>query len=327
MPGVWDTMGAFGGDMAGAFGGAGAKDAFNQQFNDFRGGARDVWAHIAGDANHPGIFGTGQYHTDTPTVDPGAAAIPGAAQMQQQAQQGAVDAAGRSAPNMTAAQINTGPQDQFRGQQAYLAQQLADQSMGRGPSVAQTQLRQGTDRNLAQAYALASATPQNAGTAREIANQRSMISQQGASDSATLALQEQLQARNQLGQVLAGARGQDIGVASDQAQLQQQAGAANQGAQLQQSALNDQMVRYYLGMGMSLAEAQQQAQMQIQQLQIQAQLGAAGINAGAYSSAAGANGRLAGGVLSGIGSAFAAGATGGASTALNAAASGLKNPY
>lgn len=221
------------------------------------GWVQDVSREVLGTGQKPGIFGHGQY-------TPGTAAgnIPGYDAWQKQMQEGAAAAGGRAAP-----QLNMGNADVWRTQQLGLARQLTDQANGAGPSLANAQLQQATDRNMAQAMAMAQANPNNPGALRMVANQRAAAGQQAASDSATMRLQEQLQARNQLGQVLAGARGQDIGVASENAQLQGQ-----------QNALNQQAVQFYLGQGMSLAQAQQQAQLEMERLRLQGYLGAQGAN-------------------------------------------------
>lgn len=104
-------------------------------------------------------------------------------------------------------------QDQARAQQMALINQLQNQASGLGPSLAQAQLQQATDRNMQQAMALG-VSQRGAGQGaalHNIANQRAGIGQQMAGDSAMLRLQEQLQARQMLGGLLGGMRGQDIG--------------------------------------------------------------------------------------------------------------------
>jgi hypothetical protein len=82
------------------------------------------------------------------------------------------------------------------GHQGELTQMYLDSARGTGPSVAQMQLKQGTDRNMQQAAALiGSQRGYNPGAQRQIATQRAQIGQQMAGDSAMLRLQEQMQAR------------------------------------------------------------------------------------------------------------------------------------
>jgi len=225
----------------------------------------------------PGFFGTGTY-----TPNPQNFQIPMFNGFQQYLGNLYNTAGDRAAPQVDASQ-----QAQFRQGQTTLAAQLAAQANGTGPSLAQGQLQRATDQNLGQALAMAQAAgPNNAGAARQVAYQRGNISQQAAGDSAQLRLQEQMQAQNQLGQVLAGARGQDLGLAGDNAQLQ-----------AQQNALNDQAVRAYLSMGMTLAQAQAAANQNYEQIRSGAFQGAAGNQIG---------GKVVGGVLN-AGSAFAGG--------------------
>jgi hypothetical protein len=230
----------------------------------------------------PSFLGSGTYQ-----VNPGAFDIPGANFYQsfisnQLGQNGQPGVANRPAPQLDGSQ-----QEQFRAGQMDLASALAAQANGTGPSVAQGQFQHATDTNLAQALAMAQAAgPNNAGAARNVAYQRGDISQQAAGDSAQLRLQEQMQARNQLGQVLAGARGQDLGLAGDNAQLQGQ-----------QNALNDQAVRAYMSMGLTLAQAQAQAQQDLEKLRMGSFYASAGNEIG---------GKILGGVLS-AGGAFAGG--------------------
>ncbi len=204
-----------------------------------------------------------------------------------------------------AATIAQGPQDQFRAQQMNLAQQLGAGAAGHGPSAAQAQLKLATDRNMAQSLALALGARggNQAGAMKQAQMQRAMIGQEAGAQSAALAAQEQQAAQQSLGQVLGAGRGADIGMATDQAGLQQQtnlqqgtmqqgANVANQAAlnaqSLQQGTFNQQanaanlqagvdqqkqkdgLVQSYLAQGMALDQAQQQAE--IQQRQFNASL-------------------------------------------------------
>lgn len=185
--------------------------------------------------------------------DPAAAQLPGYDSWRTQLAGGALGAAGRLGP-----QVNTGPQSEVRSDQTALTRMLMDQALGRGPSIAQAQLQQATDRNLSQAAALgasqASGT-RGAGALRQIANQRAAIGQQMVADSSLLRLQEQMQARGLLGQHLGGMRGQDIGLASEQARVG-----------LQTQAMNDDLVKFYTQAGLDLDSAQRAAAMKLQEM-------------------------------------------------------------
>lgn len=138
-------------------------------------------------------------------------------------------------PQVQAATINQDPQAQFRQGQSQLAQQLMQQAQGQGPSIAAAQMQAGMDQAMQNQMAgLASQRGMNAGLAGRL------VAQQGADQQAKIAqqaglmrLQEQNQAQQQLGQALAQGRQQDIGLATTQAEMQQQAGLA--GSQMQQA--------------------------------------------------------------------------------------------
>lgn len=206
--------------------------------------------------------------------DPSAASMPGYDDWKSKLAAGAQGAGARMGPT-----LDTGPQSQVRAQQDQLSQMLMDQAMGRGPSVAQDQLRQATDRNMSQAMALGAsqgAGSRSAGVLRQVGDQRAQIGQQMAGDSSMLRLQEQLGARQMLGQQLGGMRGQDMGLASEQARLA-----------LQSQAQNDDLVKFYTQAGMSLDQAQMAARMEMQRMQSGYQLGNEQLQQGAYNTAMG----------------------------------------
>lgn len=110
-----------------------------------------------------------------------------------------------------APQLNQSQSNAARAQTQSLADALAAQARGEGPSIAQNQLRQATDRSLAQTLAAAQAAPGNPVlAARNAMNQQAQINRGAAMDSAMLRNQEQLNAQGQLGSVLNSMRGQDL---------------------------------------------------------------------------------------------------------------------
>lgn len=170
--------------------GSGGFDPFGWAFggSDRQGGS--LTSLFGGNGNDPGLLGLGVRDVHSTSIDP------------------------------NAGYYNTGPQDQWRDQQQTLASLYAQQAAGNGPSLAQGQLQQATDRNMQQAMALG-ASQRGAGTAgglKSIFDHQSQIGSQMASDSALLRLQEQMAARNALGGILNAGRGQDMGVASAQQQ-------------------------------------------------------------------------------------------------------------
>lgn len=133
----------------------------------------------------------------------------------------------------TAARIRGEEQEQFRARQLGLVQGLEDTIAGKAPSVAEIQLRDAADRNIAQQYAMAaSARGQNIGLAQRGAAQNAAgIGAQLGRDASLLRAQEIAQARGLLGGVLAQGRDSDINLATNQAGLEQQATLANANAQ------------------------------------------------------------------------------------------------
>lgn len=256
-----------------------------------------------------------------------------------------------------AAQIAMGPQDQFRGQQNWLSGLLGAGAMGLGPSAAQAQLQQATGRNMSQALsmALAARGGTQGAALKQAGMQRALISQDAGLQSAQLRAQEMQAAQQAMGGVLAQGRGADIGLATDQAGLQQQRmmqqGAFNQQAagqnasfqqqqMLQQGAMNQQMgianldalmqqqrqkddlVARYLGMGIALDQASYMADLQQKQfnagLLSNQVMGYEGINTGANSGTAAALGQglnAIGGIVATGVNAFGGGGGGAAQTA------------
>jgi hypothetical protein len=121
-----------------------------------------------------------------------------------------------------------------------LQNMLMAQAQGGGPNPAAEQLKQGTNRNIAQAYALGQSQPNNAGAARNIANNVAGINQQSASDAAQQRMQQQLSAQQQLGQISLGQYGTAGRLLTDAEQLQLQQAQGNQQAALNAQAINAQ---------------------------------------------------------------------------------------
>jgi hypothetical protein len=142
-----------------------------------------------------------------------------------------------------AANINQGNANQVRDQQMALNQNLAGIVNGAQSGMGANQLAQAQASNLAAANALAQSgrTGQNANLiARNLANSTANVNSQAAAQAAQTALQEQQAARSALGQNLAQVAGQDIGLATNQAGLNQQ-------ANLQNAALGQNMAQFNAG--------------------------------------------------------------------------------
>lgn len=299
-------------------------------------GINSVPGGLFGNSKDAGILGTGQFKgqgvdinggafTDTAKQDALGGSFAQALAASQARQAGQVQGAQLGpAREIQGAVIDKSQQDQFRGQQMSLADALNQQAMGNGPSLAQSQLRQATEGNIANALAMAAS--QRGGNPalaqRNAAMNVAAANQQAAAQSADLRAQEQMAARGQLGQVLSSGRGQDIGLAQGQAelnqganlanqsavnqfsitgaQLQQQANLANQQAALQQQAQNDAQARFYQGQQADMLDKQKAAQMALETLKVNQNSALQGANAQGYANASQARGNLIGGIGSGI---------------------------
>lgn len=168
---------------------------------------------------------------------------------QQAAIQAQIAAAAQIAPTTlaNAATLDPAQQAQMRAAQQGLISGLQGAINGTDPSIAAIMLRQATDRNVANQYALAqAANGMNTGLAQRTAMINAAdMNQTAIAQQAMLRAQEIQAARGQLGSVLDSARGADIALATNQAGLQQQTNLANAGAlnataaqqaQLQQAA-------------------------------------------------------------------------------------------
>ncbi len=210
----------------------------------------------------PGVLQDGTYAGNRQTVADHAARIAGQQNLQMQAGQ------------MSAAQMDPAQQE-YRAKQMALAGMLNQQAMGNGPSGAQMQLKQATDRGLSQAMALGASYRGGNALAgmRQAQFAQADMQQNAANQSAQIRAQEQQSAQQALISHLAQGRQQDIGFAAQQAGFNQQANQVNAGFQqdanmanlqggIQQNAQKESLVQQYLQMGMTLDQANYQAQVQ-----------------------------------------------------------------
>jgi hypothetical protein len=202
-------------------------------------------AFFFGDGKTPGVLGTGQY-------DPGTASLKNGDKLR-----GELDAEKRAVDARTAPMMNTAASNEGRNLQMTLAGDLLAASRGDGPSVAQEQLRQGTQANLAAQVAAANSMrgPGAAAGAGQLMATRAAAGQQMASDSALLRAEEVSQARAQLGQVATASRGQDIDIAGADQQIAME-------MQRQKDAFKTQL----LAMGLNADEAELQAELELKRM-------------------------------------------------------------
>lgn len=147
-----------------------------------------------------------------------------------------------------------------------LAGMLMQQANGGGPNLAAQQERTATDRNIAQAYAMAQSNPNNPANARNVANQAAAANQQAAADSATQRMQQQLSTQQQLQSLGLGQLGTAGSLMTDEQRLQlsqsqgnQNAALAAQGQNLQQTIANQQLASGLAQKGADIAANTAQA--------------------------------------------------------------------
>lgn len=135
-----------------------------------------------------------------------------------------------------------------RDRQASLADQLALAARGEGPSAAQDELRQATERNVRAAMAQAQSSRGNPALASMIASrQATMANQQAAGQAGALRAREIQDAQRTLAQLSGQMRGQDQSSEQFQANLDQAINLANLQANLQGRSLYEGMAQENLG--------------------------------------------------------------------------------
>lgn len=212
----------------------------------------EVQPFFFGNEQHQGMFGGNRTVQDPYAINPNAYDMPGYNAWQTMLAQKGKEAGSRNT-------INLNDAAQGRDIQMDLIQKLQAQARGEGPSIAQAQLQQATDQNVANTMALA-ASGRGAGAggvAYNAQNQGAAARQKMAGDSGMLRLQEQMQAQNMLADVSGQMRGQDL---------------SQQGLTLQQTAMNDELVKFYTQAGLSLEQARQQAQQALQEIRVKQQV-------------------------------------------------------
>lgn len=218
----------------------------NQQTSDITAGLRAQYAADQADRAAPLAGATPPAQASLATVpglprvaDIGAAQAPGS-QLQRVGNITAANAAPTTLARVdpiTGATIDQGASDQTRGQQETSLAGLRAAATGAVPSAAELQLRQTTDRNVKNQYALAAALQGRSagGALKQASDATGDLNAQAAADAAVLRANEQAAARTAESNALSGVRGQDIGVATSQAGLTQGAQVQNQNTGVQQN--------------------------------------------------------------------------------------------
>lgn len=294
---------------------------------------KDVWEatgeFLAGSGERPGFLGTGMYEVQAPTVGE-APRTPREAQLERERQQQMEALRGRQAPTVTAATIDTGAQAQTRGFQTGALDLMRQAATGGAPSVAELLLGRGTQQVQRQQLAVAQGARGLAGAAalRAAQERGAMAGQEAAGQAAILRAQEMATGREQLAGAATGARAQDIGLAAQQAEFQQQAALQNAAIQQRTQEAVDQMTLALIAQGYSAAEAQQAAMQRWEELRVRAALEVEQLQQTAYQQAAGRNLQATQAVTGGLANVFGLGAqpgpAGGAAGAPTSTAASLR---
>lgn len=151
-----------------------------------------------------------------------------------------------------------------QAQQGQLANMQMLAAQGGGPSLAEGQIGRAVGQGIAAQNAMAASGRGNAGTAQRLAAQQAAdIQAQGAAAAGQQRIQEQQAAQQALGQTLATARGQNLDLATQQAQMglqnQQYNAAARNAANLANQQATNQFALAQAGYGQEAAGANQNA--------------------------------------------------------------------
>lgn len=139
-------------------------------------------------------------------------------------------------PGMTAAQ---GMTSDVRGRQLGLLDQLKGMSEGKGPSLAEAQLRSATDRNVAQQAGMANSGRGGPMSVLAAQNNMAHLGARSAQDAAAARIQEQQQALQLYGLNLHGTRGADEEMSRFNAGQSNDVNAQNMWARLKQMGMQD----------------------------------------------------------------------------------------
>lgn len=227
------------------------------------GGLGGITKTVLGGGGSPGALGMGRFKSSAAPIDEKAFKIRGAEKLRKQAYGEKEAARERS----QAAQAG----------QKELISQLQDRAAGKGPSLAEAQLKQAQDRGLAQQLAAAGRARGGSAAAlqRTLARQQAAGTQDVAQQAAQARIQETQSAQQQLGTILG-----------------------------REQALSDQLVQNFMAQGFNIAQAQQQAKEALEKLKVNQNLGLQGLNQSSFDASAGRRAEFGGGILQGAGMAF-----------------------
>lgn len=262
---------------------------------------------LFGGENQVGLLGTGQFKGDMYNANKDVFYNTPELQQRSEALKSLADQrAAMGNPTMAGTSIDRGPEAEMRNRQMSLVNALQGQMAGAGPTIAQSQLKQATDRNIQQAMAMAQSRGSNPAMARRQAIlAASQAGQQAAAQSADLRAQEILAAQAQFGNLTGNMRNVDVDLGKSQAALDQAANANNLQAALEAQRQRDAMQQYYQGGMNQLTSDQVKSKQAYEALMAGQQQAMNQVNYQGFNSAQQANAGLSGGIISGLGSAIA----------------------
>jgi hypothetical protein len=175
---------------------------------------------------------------------------------------------------MSGAKMNLAANNEIRSKQIDQIGNLTAQAAGSAvPSAARATLQAGSDMASKNAMSLARSGRGSPGMAmKDAMDTQATIGQQTANSATMLAAQEQQTAQGRLMDALSGTRGQDIGVATTQAGLDQDTQKSNLAAALQEKESVDKMTQYYTSLGLGLDAAQAAAKQEYERLRVESVL-------------------------------------------------------
>lgn len=168
----------------------------------------------------------------------------------------------RESPEGRALRAAQGVNSAFRGQQQGLADMLYQQSMGNGPSAAQSTLQMANDRAINAQMAMARSGG-NPAAMRQAMFNAATLTQQNAGEAASLRANEMQAGRSLYANQLQGARGLDDSMSQFNAGQTNQMEQFNSGNYYRQRELNDAKIQAMLDRAYGRADTDRNAQVDI----------------------------------------------------------------
>jgi hypothetical protein len=179
-----------------------------------------------------------------------------------------------------------------------------------GPTAADIEFQRANNQNMNNALSLAASAPGHGGSytaaLRQAMRQNAATGQEASLGAGQLRAQEQQAAMGQLGSLLPALRGQNIGIASENAVFQQQASAENAQLLEQHGSEIRSRVQALLGAGLTAEQAYNQAILEQKQFNLQSLVQQQGVAKGLAMQAGQSGAQVAGAGLGALGTVAAA---------------------